>query len=119
VACPNALKPIGFPEEARAGREIAMNPLGGLAYIAFQLINIYEIVLVIHVVLSLLVGFNVVNPRNQFVAAIWRVTYAMCEPLLGRIRRYVPSFGGIDFSPVILIVVLQAFNNYIILPLTY
>jgi YggT family protein len=70
-------------------------------------------------VLGLLVGFNVVNPRNQVVAAIWRVTSAMCEPVLRRIRRYIPAFGGIDFSPIVLIVVLQALNNYIILPLTH
>ena len=96
-----------------------MNPVGGIAYIAYQLIYVYEIVLVVHVVLSLLVSFNVVNPRNQLVAAIWRVTSAMCEPVLSRIRRYIPTFGGIDFSPVVLIIVLQALNNYIVLPLTY
>jgi len=96
-----------------------MNPVGAIAYIAYQLVHIYEIILVIHVILSLLVSFNVVNPRNQVVAMIWRVTYALCEPLLGRIRRYIPAFGGVDFSPVVLIIVLQAVNNYIILPLTY
>ena len=95
-----------------------MNPVGAIAYIAYQLIYVYEIVLVVHVVLSLLVSFNVVNPRNQLVAAIWRVTSALCEPVLRRIRRYIPSFGGIDFSPVVLIIVLQALNNYIVLPLT-
>lgn len=96
-----------------------MDPIGALAYIAYQLIYIYEIVLVVHVVLSLLVSFNVVNPRNQVVAVIWRVTFALCEPVLKHIRRYIPVFGGIDLSPLILIIVLQAFNNYIIAPLTY
>lgn len=96
-----------------------MDPIGAIAYILFQLIWLYEIVIIIHVILSLLVSFNVVNPRNQVVAAIGRVTSALCEPVLGRIRRYVPSFGGIDISPIILIVVLHAIANYIIAPLMY
>ena len=61
-------------------------------------------------VLSLLVAFNVVNMHNQWVAAIWRSINALLEPLLRPIRRIMPDTGAIDFSPLVLIVLLNIVN---------
>jgi YggT family protein len=62
---------------------------------------------IIQFVLSLLIAFNVVNMHNQFVEAIWRAVNALLDPILSPIRRIMPNTGPIDFSPLVLIIVLQ------------
>ena len=71
------------------------------------LINIIVIVVIAQFVLSLLISFNVVNMHNDFVAAVWRAVNALLEPILAPIRKIMPHTGAIDFSPMVLIVVLQ------------
>ncbi|GAB5510055.1 MAG: YggT family protein [Hyphomicrobiales bacterium] len=66
-------------------------------------LNLYWWVIIISAILSWLVAFNVVNPRNEVVGTIGRVVHALTEPLLAPIRRFVPSLGGIDISPIILL----------------
>jgi len=70
--------------------------------IVMMLLGLYWWVLIIMIVLSWLISFNVINTRNQFVASVLQVVSALTEPLLRPIRRYVPSFGGLDFSPIVL-----------------
>ncbi len=72
--------------------------------IVLMLINLYWWVLIIMIVLSWLISFNVINTRNQFVASVLQVVSALTEPLLRPIRRYVPNFGGLDLSPLILFI---------------
>jgi len=79
-----------------------------------NLIDIYLLVVIVGVILSWLISFNVVNTRNQFVAAVARITYQLTEPALRPIRRILPSFGGLDFSPVVLILGLIWINDYIL-----
>jgi len=67
------------------------------------LIWLYIYVLIAAAVLSWLLAFNVVNPRNQFVAMFGDVLYRVTEPALRPIRSVMPDLGGIDISPVILI----------------
>ena len=67
------------------------------------LIWLYIYVLIAAAVLSWLLAFNVVNPRNQFVAMVGDVLYRVTEPALRPIRSVMPDLGGIDISPVILI----------------
>lgn len=87
-----------------------------LFYILSELVQIYSFVLIVYVILSWLTAYNVVNPRNQVVMAISRITSQMCEPVLTPIRKMVPSFGGLDISPIILIILLNAVNRYILIP---
>lgn len=70
------------------------------------IINIYIWIVIIQVVLSWLVAFRVINMHNQFVYAVSNALYRLTEPILGRIRRFLPDLGGIDLSPVILILLL-------------
>ena len=63
--------------------------------------------IIIHVILGWLVAFNVVNPHNQLVSIIGRFTHALTEPLLAPIRSVMPSLGGIDLSPLILILLIN------------
>ena len=82
-----------------------------LAQLIDTVIWLYTIVLIAHVVLSWLTAFNVVNSRHPVVNAIGRVTYQLCEPVLRRIRRFLPNLGGLDLSPIVLILLLQFGNN--------
>ena len=68
------------------------------------LIGVVQMLVIVQFVLSLLLIFNVVNTRNQFVATFWQGINALLDPLLRPIRRFMPNTGGIDFSPLVLIV---------------
>jgi YggT family protein len=69
-------------------------------------LNLYVWLVIAQAVLSWLIAFNVVNTRNQFVAMVWDFLYRITEPVLGPIRRLMPNLGGIDISPVILILII-------------
>ena len=71
------------------------------------LISVIVMLVIIQFVMSLLIAFNVVNMHNELVNAIWRSINALLEPLLSPIRRIMPHTGSIDFSPMVLIVLLQ------------
>jgi YggT family protein len=66
-------------------------------------IGFYVTLVIIQVVLSWLVAFNVVNTRNRFVYLVGDFLYRITEPALRPIRRLLPQMGGIDLSPVVLI----------------
>ena len=70
------------------------------------LINIYWWVIIISAVLSWLIAFGVVNTYNRTVAMIGDFLYRATEPALRPIRRLLPNFGGLDISPVILLLIL-------------
>ncbi|MEQ8935515.1 MAG: YggT family protein [Amphiplicatus sp.] len=95
--------------------------MAALQYIFNALINLYIIVIFVSVILSWLIHFNVINGRNQFVDAIARTCYALTEPALRPIRRLLPSLGGLDISPILLLIGLNALqigvNKYIFLPM--
>ena len=66
-------------------------------------LDFYQWVVVINVVISWLVAFNVINTSNQFVHMVMDFTYRMTEPLYSRIRQVLPSMGGIDLSPIVVL----------------
>lgn len=68
------------------------------------LIGLYMWFVIAAVIMSWLVSFNIINRSNQFVNMIGSALYAITEPPLRRIRRYVPAMGGLDLSPLILII---------------
>jgi YggT family protein len=82
---------------------IILDPLIQILVIALDL---YIWVLIIWVIMSWLVAFNVINARNQVVATIGSVLQQLTEPALRPIRRFVPNLGGVDISPVILILLI-------------
>jgi YggT family protein len=67
------------------------------------LIALYTYVIIASVILSWLLAFNVINGYNPFVRSLWNGLRAVTEPLLMPIRRMLPDLGGIDISPVILL----------------
>jgi YggT family protein len=78
-----------------------------LFQIVGYLISVIVMLVIVQFVMSLLISFNVVNMQNDFVAAVWKAINALLEPLLRPIRRFMPDTGAIDFSPMVLIVLLQ------------
>jgi len=77
-------------------------------------LQLYIYLLIAAAVLSWLIAFNVVNTRNQVVAAIGEFLYRITEPALRPIRNILPNLGGIDISPVILILLVILIENIII-----
>ena len=78
-----------------------------------SIITIYLWIIIINAILSWLVAFNILNTQNRFVFSILDATYKMTDPALNKIRRFIPTFGSIDISPVILILLLIFLRNLI------
>jgi YggT family protein len=77
-------------------------------FLIYAVLEVLKWALIIYAVLSWLIAFNVVNLRNQFVATISDVLSRMLEPLLRPIRRILPDLGGVDLSPLLLLIVIIA-----------
>ncbi len=71
------------------------------------ILDLYKIVIIAGAVLSWLIAFGVVNIRNDFVRSIWNLFLALTEPLLRPIRNFLPNTGGIDISPIILLLLIM------------
>ena len=82
---------------------IILDPLLRIVIVA---IDLYIWAVIISAVLTWLVHFGVVNTRNQFVSMIGEFLWRLTEPALRPIRRFVPNMGGIDISPIVLILLL-------------
>ena len=78
-----------------------------------SIITIYLWIIIINALLSWLVAFNILNTQNRFVFSILNGTYKLTDPALNKIRRFIPTFGSIDISPVILILLLMFLRNII------
>ncbi|MEM1286223.1 MAG: YggT family protein [Cohaesibacteraceae bacterium] len=78
-------------------------------------LNIYWWIIIISAILSWLVAFNVVNPRNEVVGTIGRAVHALTEPALRPIRRFMPNLGGIDISPLVLLLGIYFLQQIIVL----
>ena len=76
-------------------------------------LHLYTYVIIVVAILSWLIAFNVINIYNDLVRSIWNALNALTEPLLRPIRQMLPSFGGIDISPVILILLIFLLEDII------
>ena len=88
-----------------------MNSLLGLI---IQIINLYQFLLLIYIITTWLVSFNIINTSNRFVYNVMEVLYRLCEPSLRIVRQYLPSFGSIDISPVIIYLLLWFIKSLLI-----
>ena len=80
--------------------------MNAIVWLIVTVIDLYVWVIIAAAILSWLVAFNVVNPRNQVVATLGEALFRLTEPALAPIRRFMPNLGGIDISPVILLLLL-------------
>ena len=81
--------------------------------IILLILDLYVWLLIASAILSWLIAFNVVNTRNQFVAAVAEFLYRITEPLLAPIRRIMPNLGGLDISPIIVILLIMFIQRVI------
>ena len=78
-------------------------------------LNLYVWILIVSAILSWLIAFNVVNTRNQVVATIWDFLYRITEPVLRPIRNVLPYMGGIDLSPIVVLLIIFLIQRVIVL----
>ncbi|MEY4671613.1 MAG: hypothetical protein RLZZ415_1492 [Pseudomonadota bacterium] len=71
------------------------------------LANVITTAVIVQFILGLLISFNVVNYHNQLVSALWTALNAILDPILAPIKRRLPNTGGIDFSPIVLLLLIQ------------
>ena len=88
-----------------------MNSLLGLI---IQIINLYKLVLLIYIVATWLINFNIINTSNRFVYNVIEILYKLCDPSLRLVKKYVPNFGNIDISPIIVYLLLWFLQNLLI-----
>lgn len=81
--------------------------MSALIQIIALITNVIVMLVIVQFVIGLLFSFNVVNASNQFMVQVYRSINALLEPVLGPIRRIMPDTGAIDFSPLVLILLLQ------------
>ena len=75
-------------------------------YLALQILKLYSYVVIINVVVSWLIAFNILNTQNRFVYSILEFSYRLTDPILDRIRRFLPNLGSLDISPIILLLLI-------------
>ncbi len=80
--------------------------IGPALFLIYNLIELYTWVLIIGVIMSWLIAFKVINLSNHVDRTVYDVVTRLTEPLLGKIRSMLPDLGGVDISPVILILLL-------------
>ena len=77
-----------------------------LFYLALQILKIYSYVVIANVIISWLIAFNVLNTQNRFVYSFLELTYRLTDPILNKIRRFLPNLGSLDISPIILLLLI-------------
>ena len=87
------------------------NPIIGLLDIV---LGFYWFVVMAAVIVSWLAAFNVINERNDFVRTALRILYALTEPVFRPIRRVIPAVGGLDLSPIIVLLAIFWLRDYVL-----
>ena len=88
--------------------------------VVWTILKYYSYVVIANVVISWLIAFNVLNTQNRFVYSVLDFTYRLTEPLLNKIRQFLPNLGAFDISPIILLMliwILQMCMRYYIQPI--
>lgn len=80
--------------------EVVLIPL---FQVLLAVLDIYEFVVIAAVVMSWLFNFNVINYSNQFVRIVWDICSKLTDPFLSKIRAFLPNMGGMDLSPIVLL----------------
>ncbi len=88
--------------------------MNSLLFLIIQIISLYKFVLIIYIIMTWLINFNVFNTSNKFVYSLMEVLYKISEPSLRIVRRYIPNIGNIDLSPIIVFILLEFFQRLII-----
>jgi len=72
--------------------------------VVLLILELYKWIVIIAVIFSWLYAFNIINTSNQFVATVWRMIYQVTEPVFQWVRRFIPAIGGLDLSPLLVLI---------------
>ncbi len=86
-----------------------------LLNVILLVLDLYWYVIIVVAIMSWLIAFNVINVYNEIVRSIWNALNALTEPLLRPIRNALPNFGGLDVSPIVLLLVIYLIKQVIFL----
>ena len=75
-------------------------------FLVMTFLKFYWWIVIANVIISWLIAFNVLNTQNRFVYSILEMTYRLTDPILNRIRRFLPNLGSLDISPIILLLLI-------------
>ena len=75
-------------------------------YLVLQILKLYSYVVIANVIVSWLIAFNILNTQNRFVYSILEFSYRLTDPILNKIRRFLPNLGSLDISPIILLLLI-------------
>ncbi len=75
-------------------------------YLVLQILKLYSYVVIANVIVSWLIAFNILNTQNRFVYSILELTYKLTDPILNKIRAFLPNLGSLDISPIILLLLI-------------
>ena len=88
--------------------------MNSLLALIIQIIDLYKLILIIYIFGTWLMNFNIINTSNRFVYSVMGALYKMCEPSLKIVRRFIPNFGNIDISPIIVYLALWFIQSLLI-----
>jgi YggT family protein len=75
-------------------------------YLILQILKLYSYVVIANVLISWLIAFNILNTQNRFVYSILELSYRLTDPILNKIKRFLPNLGSLDISPIILLLLI-------------
>ena len=88
--------------------------MNSLLLFLIRLLDFYTLIVFFYVVVSWLFHFNILNSQNIFLWRVYETFKKLTDPPLNYIRRYLPNFGGVDISPVLLILIIYLFKDLLI-----
>ena len=88
-----------------------MNSLLGLL---IQIIDLYKLVLIVYIIATWLIAFNIINTSHRFIYSLMEILHRLSEPSLRLVRRYIPTFGNIDISPIVVFLLLWFLQSLLI-----
>ena len=75
-------------------------------YLVLEILKLYSYIVIVNVIVSWLIAFNILNTQNRFVYSILELTYRLTDPILNKIRRFLPNLGTLDISPIVLLLLI-------------
>lgn len=91
--------------------------IGMIGYVLWKLSDLFVLLMLIWIILGWLIAFGVVSYRTPLVSNVMGFCQALIDPLLAPIRRIIPSIGGLDITPIFLLIGIQALKSYVFIPM--
>ena len=88
--------------------------MNSLLALIIQVIGLYQFLLLVYIIATWLINFNIINVSNRLIYTVMEALYKICEPSLKFVRNYIPTFGSIDISPIVVYLFLWFIKSLLI-----